>query len=48
MIAHDTGSAIVGAARGDIYIGSGDQAGYIAGKVQHETEFTVFVPGGDK
>ena len=48
MIAHDTGSAIVGAARGDIYIGSGDQAGNIAGKVQHETEFTVFVPGGDK
>jgi len=44
MIAHDTGTAIVGPARGDFYGGSGDAAGDIAGKIQHDTDFFVFVP----
>ncbi len=48
MIAHDTGSAIVGPARGDIFIGSGAQAGLLAGKVRHEIDMIVFVPREDR
>ena len=44
MIAQDTGSAIVGPQRGDIFIGSGDEAGMIAGGVRHTTQFVVFEP----
>ena len=44
MIAHDTGSAIVGPARGDIFIGSGDEAGFKAGRVRHSSEMIVFIP----
>ena len=44
MIAHDTGSAITGPARGDIYVGSGEKAGLIAGKVQHAADFYLLVP----
>lgn len=44
MISHDTGSAIVGAARGDIFIGSGDDAGFKAGRVRHGAEMIVLVP----
>ena len=44
MVAQDTGSAIVGAARGDLYIGSGDQAGDIAGLIRHSARFVVFQP----
>ncbi|MGE0231697.1 MAG: murein transglycosylase A [Flavobacteriaceae bacterium] len=44
MIAQDTGSAIVGAARGDIFFGAGDAAGFIAGLVQHEVDFYVLLP----
>lgn len=46
MIAEDTGSAIVGPARGDIFIGSGQKAGEIAGRIQHEARFTLLVPKG--
>ncbi|NRG16772.1 murein transglycosylase A [Rhizobiales bacterium] len=46
MIAEDTGSAIVGPARGDIFIGSGGKAGDIAGRIQHEARFTLLVPKG--
>ena len=46
MIAQDTGSAIVGPARGDLYIGSGDRAGEIAGLVRHPARFFAFVPAG--
>ena len=35
MIAQDTGSAIVGPARGDIFFGSGAEAGSLAGRVRH-------------
>ena len=35
MIAQDTGSAIVGPARADIYWGSGDEAGRVARRIRH-------------
>ena len=44
MIAQDTGSAIVGPARGDIFFGSGDAAGEIAGAMQAGGRFVVLVP----
>jgi membrane-bound lytic murein transglycosylase A len=44
MIAQDTGSAIVGPARADIFFGSGDDAGARAGDVRHAGEFVVFLP----
>jgi membrane-bound lytic murein transglycosylase A len=44
MIAQDTGSAIVGPARGDIFFGSGDRAGSLAGRVRHRAEMVLFVP----
>jgi membrane-bound lytic murein transglycosylase A len=44
MIAQDTGSAIVGAARGDIFTGSGSDAGEIAGIIRHPADFYCLVP----
>jgi membrane-bound lytic murein transglycosylase A len=44
MIAQDTGSAIVGAARGDLFAGSGDAAGEIAGVVRNKADFYALVP----
>lgn len=44
MIAQDTGSAIVGPARGDIYFGSGEDAEIIAGSVQHAADFYLLWP----
>ena len=44
MIAQDTGSAIVGPARADIYWGAGDQAGHNAGRVRHPGKFVMLVP----
>ncbi len=44
MIAEDTGSAIVGPARGDIFFGTGEAAGRAAGGVQHEAGMIVLVP----
>jgi membrane-bound lytic murein transglycosylase A len=44
MIAQDTGSAILGPARGDIFFGSGDRAGSLAGRVRHRAEMIVLVP----
>jgi peptidoglycan lytic transglycosylase A len=44
MIAQDTGSAIVGPARADIYWGAGDQAGHLAGRLRHPGKFTMLVP----
>jgi len=46
MIAQDTGSAIVGAARGDLFAGSGDAAGEIAGVVRNPADFYALVPRG--
>jgi membrane-bound lytic murein transglycosylase A len=44
MMAQDTGSAIVGPARADIYWGSGEDAGRIAGRIQHPGRFTMLLP----
>lgn len=44
MIAQDTGSAIVGPARGDIFGGSGDAAGEVAGVIKHAASFIMLVP----
>ncbi|MEP7452638.1 murein transglycosylase A [Phyllobacterium sp. SB3] len=44
MIAQDTGSAIVGPARGDLFAGSGDAAGEIAGGIRHNADFYALVP----
>jgi membrane-bound lytic murein transglycosylase A len=44
MIAQDTGSAIVGPARADIYWGAGDRAGELAGRVRHPGSFAMLVP----
>jgi len=46
MIAQDTGSAIVGEQRGDIFIGSGREAGILAGSVRHDTDFMILHPKG--
>jgi len=48
MIAQDTGSAIVGAARGDIFFGSGDAAGERAGAIRHAGDFAVLLPIGEE
>ncbi|WP_159730497.1 murein transglycosylase A [Methylosinus sp. Ce-a6] len=51
MIAQDTGSAILGPARADLFFGAGEKAGALAGLVRHSAEFTVLLPrdaeGGD-
>lgn len=44
MIAQDTGSAIVGPARADIYYGAGDAAGKIAGRLRNPGKFTMLIP----
>lgn len=44
MIVDDTGSAIKGQARGDLFIGSGAQAGTIAGAVRHPASMTLLWP----
>ena len=44
MIAQDTGSAIVGPARADIFFGPGAAAGAIAGAVRHPGSFIVLWP----
>jgi len=45
-IAQDTGSAIVGPARGDIFFGSGEAAGEIAGAMRANGRFVVLMPKG--
>lgn len=45
LIADDTGSAIRGPARGDIFTGSGNRAGEIAGEIRHQAEMILLLPG---
>ena len=47
MIAQDVGSAIKGPERGDIFFGSGDKAGRIAGVTKHPGRFYVLAPRAD-
>jgi membrane-bound lytic murein transglycosylase A len=44
MLALDTGSAIVGPARGDIFTGSGEEAGELAGTVRNNADFVILIP----
>jgi membrane-bound lytic murein transglycosylase A len=44
MLALDTGSAIVGPSRGDIFTGSGYEAGERAGTVRNEADFYILIP----
>jgi membrane-bound lytic murein transglycosylase A len=44
MVAQDTGSAIVGPARADIYFGAGAEAAQIAGRLRHNIRFAILVP----
>jgi membrane-bound lytic murein transglycosylase A len=45
-IAQDTGSAILGAARADLFYGSGARAGDLAGRVRHQASFAALLPRG--
>jgi membrane-bound lytic murein transglycosylase A len=44
MIAQDTGSAIIGPARADLYLGAGDDAARIAGRIRHPGRFVMLLP----
>jgi len=44
MIGQDTGSAIIGPARADVFFGAGDEAGRIAGRLRHPGRFAMLVP----
>lgn len=46
VIAQDTGSAIVGPVRGDLYMGSGPKALEIAGRMRQRVRFYVLLPRG--
>jgi membrane-bound lytic murein transglycosylase A len=47
MVAQDTGAAIVGPGRVDIYVGSGAEAGSLAGRQRHHGRLFVLLPRGD-
>jgi len=44
MVAQDTGSAITGPARADIYYGAGPDAGRVSGRFRHNMRFVILVP----
>ena len=44
VFAHDTGSAIKGLARADLFCGTGEDAGRLAGMLQQRTHFTCLLP----
>jgi membrane-bound lytic murein transglycosylase A len=44
LIAQDTGGAIVGPARGDIYLGAGEEAARAAGRFKHNGQFVMLIP----
>ncbi len=46
MVAQDTGSAIKGAARGDVFMGTGHQAGQDAGAMDQSGTLTALLPRG--
>lgn len=46
MIAQDTGSAIIGPARADLYFGAGADAGRVSGRLRHPMHFVMLVPKG--
>ena len=44
MIGQDTGSAILGPARLDLFMGSGDEAGAVAGNIRHRAGLYILLP----
>lgn len=48
MIAQDTGTAIVGPSRGDLFTGSGPAAGAKAGSIKSSAHFVVLAPVGSE
>ncbi|MEY9364551.1 membrane-bound lytic murein transglycosylase A [Bradyrhizobium yuanmingense] len=44
MIAQDTGSAIIGPARADLFFGAGADAGRVSGRLRHPMQFVMLVP----
>jgi membrane-bound lytic murein transglycosylase A len=44
MIAQDTGSAITGPARADLYFGAGADAARVSGRLRHNMHFIMLVP----
>jgi membrane-bound lytic murein transglycosylase A len=46
VIAQDTGIAIVGPVRGDLFMGAGPRALAVAGRMRQQVRFFVFVPRG--
>ena len=44
MVGQDTGSAILGPARLDLFMGSGDQAGAVAGNIRHRAGLYILLP----
>jgi len=44
MIAQDTGSAITGPARADLYFGAGPDAARVAGRLKNNIRFAILVP----
>ena len=46
MVAQDTGTAIRGAARGDVFMGTGAQAGLDAGRMDQAGSMTALLPRG--
>jgi membrane-bound lytic murein transglycosylase A len=44
MVAQDTGSAVVGPARADLYWGAGDDAARVAGRIRHPGRFAMLLP----
>ena len=44
MVAQDTGSAIIGPARADVFFGRGEDPGRRAGQIRHATQMHVLLP----
>src|SRR6185295_5253276 len=44
LFAQDTGSAIVGPARADIYLGNGEEISHIAGRIKQNGQFVMLAP----
>jgi membrane-bound lytic murein transglycosylase A len=44
MVSQDTGGAIIGPARADLYFGAGDGPAHVAGRIRHPGQFTMLIP----
>jgi membrane-bound lytic murein transglycosylase A len=44
MVSQDTGSAIIGPARADLYFGAGRDAGQVAGRIRQQGRFVMLLP----